>query len=55
MDPEKVEALVNMPIPTTPQDIQVFNKMAQFYKCSIKNFSSIMSLVTKLLKKSKVF
>jgi hypothetical protein len=31
MDPNKVEALVNMPIPTTPHDIQVFNMMAQFY------------------------
>jgi hypothetical protein len=28
MDPKKVEALVSMPIPITPQDIQVFNEMA---------------------------
>ncbi len=28
MDPKKVEALVNMLVPTTPQEIQVFNKMA---------------------------
>jgi hypothetical protein len=28
MDPKKVEALVNMPIATTPQWIQVFNGMA---------------------------
>jgi hypothetical protein len=28
MDPEKVEALVNMPLPTTPQEIQVFTGMA---------------------------
>jgi hypothetical protein len=32
MDPKKVEALVNMLVPTTPREIQVFNGMAQFYK-----------------------
>jgi hypothetical protein len=28
MDPKKVEALVNMPVLITPQQIQVFNGMA---------------------------
>ncbi len=28
MDPKKAEALVNMPIPTTLQEIKVFNRMA---------------------------
>jgi hypothetical protein len=28
MDSKKVEALVNMLVPTTPRDIQVFNQMA---------------------------
>ncbi len=28
MDPKKVEALVNMLVPTTPHEIQVFNGMA---------------------------
>ncbi len=55
MDPKKVEALVNMPIPTTLQQIQVFNGMAQFYRCFIKNFASIMSPITKMLKKFEVF
>jgi hypothetical protein len=55
MDPKKVEALVNMSILTTPREIQVFNGMAQFYRCFIKNFTLIMSPITKLLKKSKVF
>jgi hypothetical protein len=27
MDPKKVEALVNMPIPITPHEIQVFNNI----------------------------
>ncbi len=49
MDPKKVEALINMPIPTTPQEIQVFNRVAQFYRCFIKKIASIMSTITKLL------
>jgi hypothetical protein len=28
MDPKKVEVVINMPILTTPQEIQVFNGMA---------------------------
>jgi len=55
MDPKKVEALVNMSVLTTPREIQVFNGMAQFYRCFIKNFISIMSPITKLLKKFEVF
>jgi hypothetical protein len=31
LDPKKVQAIVNMPIPTNPYQIQVFNGMAQFY------------------------
>ncbi len=30
MDLKKVEALANMLVVTTPQEIQVFNEMAQF-------------------------
>ncbi len=33
---KKVQAILNMPIPTKPQQIQVLNGMAQFYKCFIK-------------------
>ncbi len=55
MDPKKVEALINMLVLTNPREIQVFNGMAQFYRCFIKNFALIMSPITKLFKKSKVF
>jgi len=44
-----------MPIPTNPQHIQVFNGMAQFYKCFIKNFVFIMTPTTKLMRKTKPF
>jgi hypothetical protein len=36
LDPKKIEALINMLVPKTPQEIQVVNGMAQFYKCFIK-------------------
>jgi hypothetical protein len=32
----------------------MFNGMAQFYKCFIRNFASIMAPIIKLLKKTKV-
>jgi hypothetical protein len=35
-DLKKIESLVNMSMSKTPQDIEVFNGMAQFYKCFIK-------------------
>jgi hypothetical protein len=30
-DPKKIQAIVNMPPPKNPQQIQVFNGMAWFY------------------------
>jgi hypothetical protein len=55
MDPKKVEALVNMLVPTTPQEIHFFNGMAQFCRCFIKIFASIMSPIINLVKKFEVF
>jgi hypothetical protein len=52
---KKVQAIMNMLIPTNPQQIQVFNGMARFYKCFIKNFTFIMALITKLMRKIKPF
>jgi hypothetical protein len=50
---KKIEAIIKMPIPKTPQEIQVFNGMAQFYRCFIRNFAFVMAPITKLLKKIK--
>jgi hypothetical protein len=55
LDLKKIQAIVNMPPPKNPQQIQVFNGMAQFYKCFIKNFAVIMALIIKLTKKIKKF
>jgi hypothetical protein len=52
---QKIEALVKMLVPKTPQEIQIFNGMAQFYRCFIRNFTSIMVQITKLLRKVEMF
>ncbi len=52
---KKILAIVHMPTLKTPKDIQVFNGMAQYYKCFIKDFAFIMAPITKLLRKTKVF
>jgi hypothetical protein len=53
--PKKIQAIVNMPPPKNPQQIQVFNGMIKFYKCFIKNFVVIMALITRLTKKTRTF
>jgi hypothetical protein len=54
-NPKKIKALVKMQVPKTLQEIQVFNGMALFYRCFIRNFSYVMAPTTKLLKKIEVF
>jgi hypothetical protein len=54
-DPKKIQVIVNMPPPKNPQQIQVFNGMAQFYECYIKNFVAIMALIIKLTRNIKNF
>jgi len=55
IDPKKVQAIVNMPPPKNPKWIQIFNGMAQFYRCFIKNFVAIITPIIKLTKKTKTF
>ncbi len=43
LDRKKNSAIVEMPPLKNLRDIQVFNKMVQFYRCFIKNFSFIMA------------
>ncbi len=44
-----------MPPLKNPQQIQVFNGMAQFYICFVKKFVAIMAPIIKLTKKTKTF
>jgi hypothetical protein len=54
-NPKRVQAIVNMLVPTNPQHIWVFNGMVQFYKCFIKHFAFCVAPTTKLMKKTKPF
>jgi hypothetical protein len=51
-NPRKISAIIQVPTPKTPKDIQVFNGMAQYYQCFIKDFVTIMAFITKLLSKT---
>jgi hypothetical protein len=55
LDPKKIQTIVNMSPFNNLQHIQIFNGMAQFYKCFIKNFVAIMAPITKLTKKTETF
>jgi hypothetical protein len=52
---KKLSAIVHMPTPKIPKDIQVFNGMGQYYKCFIKDFVFIMAPITKLLQNIEDF
>jgi len=49
---KKIQAIVDMPPPKNPQQIQIFNGMAQFYTCFIKNFV-VMVPITKLTRNTQ--
>jgi len=55
MDPAKVEAIVNWPVPKCVRDIQVFLGFANFYRRFIKNFSARVAAITRFLKKNVAF
>ncbi len=55
LDPKKIQPIVNMPPPMNPQQIQVFNGMAQFYRCFIKKIVAIMAFITKLTRRIEIF
>ncbi|KAI2662297.1 Transposon Tf2-6 polyprotein [Labeo rohita] len=50
MDPKKVEAVLNWPIPATVKEVQRFIGFANFYRRFIKNFSSVVAPLTALTK-----
>lgn len=53
VDPSKVEAIENFPMPKTPKQIRRFIGMANWYRSFIYNFSDLAGPLTVCLKKSK--
>jgi hypothetical protein len=51
MEPDKVEAITNWPIPTSITDIRSFTGLAGYYRRFISMFSDICAPLTALLKK----
>ena len=54
-DPKRTEAIRNFPIPTKVKDIRSFIGMANFYRKYIKDFASIASPLTGLIRKDIKF
>jgi hypothetical protein len=52
---KKIKTLVKMLVPKTPQEIQVFNGMTQFYRCFIKKIAFVMAPITKLFRRTEMF
>ena len=50
MDPSRVEAIRDWPLPASFRDIQVFIGFTNFYQRFIQNYSKVSHPLTKLLK-----
>ena len=55
MDPKKVQAIQDWPIPRNITEIQKFMGFANFYRRFIKSYSDITTLLTDLTKKNRPF
>ena len=53
MDRSKIEAITNLPTPSSIHDVRSFHVLVSFYRRFIHGFSSIMAPVTKCLKGDK--
>jgi hypothetical protein len=54
-NPKKVEAIIKLHVPNNLHNIQVFNNLAQFYRCFVNFFTFTMAPITKLMRKSEEF
>ncbi len=52
MDPKKVQAVLDWQVPTSVKEVQRFIGFANFYRKFVRNFSSVVALLTALTKGS---
>jgi hypothetical protein len=55
VDPSKVEAIMEWPVPTNVTKVYIFMGLAGNYRRFVKGFSKIANPITKLQKKNKKF
>jgi hypothetical protein len=55
MEPDRVAAITEWPIPTSVHDIQIFLGFANFYRRFISGYSAITAPITSLLRKNQRF
>ena len=55
MDPKKVSAIMDWPVPKNVKDVQMFLGLANYYRIFIPNFSHRAMALTELLKKDNQF
>ena len=55
VDPEKVEAIVNYPVPKTVKEVRRFLGVAGWYRRFVPSFATVAAPLTNLMKKNKQF